>query len=172
MPRPDLTRRQRAAPPINRYSLRRGLSAGGYDTMNPLTLAVGMENDLARYPGTVYDTGVQRGRQPFYSATLYRPAGDGWVNWTEAGPPRAELHMSTTEWRHEQGGTRYPFIADSPTNGRHTMVPNGVSRTVQRYVGGEVPQMTGARINRLAAARYAGQSYSQTTAVQGRAVKR
>lgn len=172
MPRSDLTQRQRAAPPINRTSLRRGLSGGGYDTAHPLTLAVGLETELARYPGTAYDQGVQRGRVPFYSATVRSAVGDSWVDWTAAGPARAELHMSTQEWRREQGGSRYPFIPGSPTGGRHTMIPSGVSRTVTRYVAGQIPQMTGARVNRLSSARYSGQSYSQTTAVQGGGIRR
>jgi len=172
MPTAALSARQRSAPPIDRWHNRRGLSAGGYDTTNPLTLAPGMENDQARYPGTVYDTAVQRERVPYYHAETRGNVGDGWVNWTAAGPPRAELHMRTVQYRTEQGGTRYPFIPDSPTGGRHTMVPNATAYTMPRYVSGEVPQMTGARVNRLAAARYQGQSYSQVTAVQGRAVRR
>lgn len=170
--RSDLSQRQRAAPPIDRYHLRRGLSGGGYDTTHPMTLAPGMENDLARYPGTVHDGGVLRERRPYYHAETRSAVGDGWVNWTAAGPPRAELHMRTTEYRVEQGGTRYPFIPSSPTGGRHTMVPNATAYTMPRYVDGQIPQMSGARINRLSAARYAGQSYSQSTAVQGRSVRR
>jgi hypothetical protein len=174
MPRSDLSQRQRAPHPIDRRSLRRGLSPGGYDTTHPMTLAPGMENDLPRYPGTVYDGLVQRERMPYYHAETRSPVGDGWVNWTAAGPPRAELHMRTTEYRREKGwgATRYPFIASSPTGGRHTMVPNATSYTMPRYVDSGLPQMQGARINRLAAARYAGQSYSQSTAVQGRSVRR
>lgn len=169
---PELSARQRAAIPIDRWHNRRGLSAGGYDTTNPMTLAPGMENDQARYPGTVYDTAVTRDRQPYYHAEIRSAVGDGWVNWTAAGPVRGELHMRTTEYRVEQGGTRYPYIPGSPTGGRHTMVPNAVGQSLPRYVSGVVPQMEAARINRLAPARYAGQSYSQTTAVQGRAVRR
>lgn len=176
MTQPDaaLSARQRTAPPIDRWHTRLGLSAGGYDRTNPLTLAPGMENDQARYPGTVNDSGVQRSRLPFYHAGVRSAVGDGWVNWTAAGPPRAELHMSNTEYRRESGygSRRFPFIPGSPTGGRHTMVPNATAYTMPRYVSGAIPQMQSARINRLAAARYAGQSYSQTTAVQGRAVRR
>jgi hypothetical protein len=173
-PRPDLSARQRATPPADRWHLRRGLSAGGYDTTHPMTLAPGMENDLPRYPGTVYDGGVDRERQPYYHVETKSNVGDGWVNWTAAGPPRAELHMRTTEYRRESGygSRRFPFIPSSPTGGMHTMTPTSTAYTMPRYVSGQIPQMTAARINRLAAARYAGQSYSQSTAVQGRAVRR
>jgi hypothetical protein len=174
MPEADLSARQRATPPSDRWHLRRGLSAGGYDTSNPMTLAPGMENDLARYPGTVYDGAVSRDRQPYYHAEVRGNVGDGWVNWTAAGPTRAELHMRTTEYRRESGfgSRRFPFIADSPTGGRHTMTPTSTAYTTPRFVNGQVPQMTAARINRLSSARYAGQSFSQTTAVQGRSVRR
>lgn len=169
---PALSQRQRAAPPIDRWHARRGLAAGGYDTTHPLTLAPGMENDQARYPGTSQDSAVRRDKTPWYHVGQKGNVGDGWVNWTAAGPPRAELHMRTTTWRDEQGGTRFPFIPSSPTGGRHTMVPSATTYTTPRYVDSGLPQMTGARINRLAAARYAGQSYSQSTAVQGRAYRR
>jgi hypothetical protein len=169
---PRLSQRQRAAPPIDRWHARRGESGGGYVHANPLTLAPGMENDQARFPGTEYDTAVLRDKSPFYHAETRANVGDGWVNWTAAGPPRAELHMRTSTYRVEQGGTRYPFIPTSPTGGRHTMVPSATTYTTPRYVDAGLPQMTAARINRLSAARYSGQSYSQTTAVQGRSIRR
>lgn len=171
-PHGDMSTRQRAAPPIDRTSLRRGLSAGGYDTATPMTLAPGLETELPRYPGTVYDGQVVRERVPFYSATVRSSLGDSWVDWTAAGPPRAELHMRTTEWRQEsgRGSSRFPVNPTSPTGGYHTMTPHGVQRTAARYQ--DTPQQTGARINRLSSSRYNGQSYSQTTAVQGRSVVR
>lgn len=174
---PALSQRQRAAPPIDRRSYRRGLAAGGYDVSVPRTLAPGLESELARYPGTSNDSRVQRERIPWYSVGQYRPAAESWVNWTEAGPPRAELHMRTTEYRPEAGSStsRYPFIPSAPTGGRHTMIPSGpggTPMTRERYVGAGLPQMRGARTDRLSSARYTGQSYSQTTAVQGRAYRR
>lgn len=168
---PRLSARQRQAPPADRTHARRGRSAGGYDVSVPRTLAPGMETELARYPGFVNDTELARQRQPFYSVGQYRAPGQGWVNWTEAGPPRAELHMRTGTIRTEAGtsNSRYPFVPGSPTGGMHTMIPSGPasSRVVApRFVSGN-PQMRGARQDRLASARYNGQSYSQTTQVQG-----
>lgn len=164
---PELTARQRSPHPIDKRSMRRGESAGGYDTSTPMTLAVGLETELARYPGTLYDEGVRRDRMPFYSVGVRSAVGDSWVDWTAAGPPRAELHMRTTEWRQEagRGSTRYPVVPGSPTGGMHTSVRSGVDRTLPRFQ--ETQQMRGARINRLSSSRYSGQSYSQTTAVQG-----
>ncbi len=171
---PRMTARQRAPHPIDKRSARRMESGGGYDVAVPRTLAPGLETELPRYPGTVYDTEIIRERVPFYSAEVRSPVGNSWVDWTAAGPPRAELHMRTTQYRTEQGAStsRYPYIPGSPTGGRHTMTPHGVQMTTPRYVDSGNPQMQSARINRLSSARYSGQSYSQTTAVQGRSVRR
>lgn len=165
----ELSARQRSAPPIDKRHARRGPAGGGYDTSRPLTLAPGLETELARYPGTTGDSAITRDRRPFYSHTEYVPPPVTWVNWTAAGPQRAELHMRTVDLRRERGTSagRYPYVPSSPTGGMHTMTPGVPSLTQQRYVGAGLPQMRGARINRLAPARYSGQSYSQTTSVQG-----
>lgn len=168
----ELTARQRQAVPIDRTHARRGRSAGGYDVAVPRTLAPGMDSELTRYPGSNQDQTLQRQRIAFYSVGQYRPAGDSWVNWTAAGPPRAELHMGTGTIRPEAGASRsrFPFVPGSPTGGMHTMIPSGPasSRVVPpRFGQSGNPQMRGARQDRLASARYTGQSYSQTTRVQG-----
>jgi|SRR5262245_868815 len=174
MPDYLMSLRQRSPHPIDKRSARRMEAGGGYDVAHPMTLAPGLETELPRYPGTVYDAEIVRERRPWYSIDVRSPVGDSWVDWTAAGPPRPELHMRTTDWREEQGASksRFPFDPNSPTGGRHTMVHSGVKITTPRYVDSGNPQMRGARINRLSNARYAGQSYSQTTAVQGRAVRR
>jgi hypothetical protein len=122
---------------------------------------------LARYPGTVFDSQIIRDRGPFYQRPHYQPAAQSWVDWTGAGPLRPELHMRNATLREMVGNShsRYPVV-NTPTTGMHTMLPGpGSQRTVQRYV--TTPQMTAARINRLAAGQYAGQTYSQTTRPQG-----
>lgn len=173
-PTAAMTARQRATPPADKWHNRRGVSGGGYDTAIPLTLAPGMENEQARYPNMTTQDDVSYQRGPFYSAECRSPVGNGWVDWTAAGPPRAELHMRCWTWREEEGtsASRYPYIPSSPTGGRHTMTPTAVTRTMPRFVESGLPQMTSARVDRLSSARYAGQSYSQTTAVQGRAIPR
>lgn len=168
-----LSARMRSAPPIDKRTARRGLAAGGYDQAVPHTLAPGLETELARYPGASNDGEITRDRRPFYSATTnYVPPAISWVNWTLAGPARAELHMRTTDLRTMVGNSagRYPYLPGSPTGGRHTMIPTtgpGGSTTRDRFVGAGLPQMRAARPDRLAPARYTGQSYSQTTSVQG-----
>lgn len=168
MTSPTLTRRQRTAPPMDRWHARRQESAGGYDTMSPRTLAPGMETNLSRYPGDSFDTEIIRDRGPFYQQPRYMPPPVTWVNWTEAGPLRPELHVRNTSLREMAGNSRsrYPVVPGSPTTGMHTMVTPGVARTVPRYV--QTPQMRAARIDRLSPGQYAGQTYSQTTRLQGR----
>lgn len=169
----ELSARQRSAPPIDKRSARRGRAAGGYDQPAPATLAPGLVTELCRYPGNGNDGGIVRDRRPFYSvSTGYVPGGLSWVNWTEAGPQRAELHMRTTDLRQMRGNShgRYPFVPGSPTGGMHTMTPSGPGgsrQTRERFVGAGLPQMRAARPDRLAPARYSGQSYSQTTSIQG-----
>lgn len=174
MTRPDerLTTRQRTAPPIDRRSARRGLAAGGQDTISGnRTLTPGVETEQARYPGTVNDSAIMRDRRPWYPSDPYIPPPVTWVNWTEAGPIRPELHMRTVDWRTMVGNTesRFPLNPDSPTGGRHTMIPSGPASNItqRRYVDSGLSQMVPGRPNRLAHARYTGQSYSQTTVPQG-----
>lgn len=166
-PMPGMTRRQRTAPPMDRWSARRGESAGGYDQASPRTLAAGLDTELERYPGDYFDGQIQRDRGPFYMQPRYIPPPVTWVSWTAAGPTRPELHMRNATLREMVGNTRsrFPVVPGAPTTGMHTMVTPGVARTVQRYV--TTPQMTGARIDRLKPGQYAGQTYSQTTRVQG-----
>lgn len=163
-----LTRLQRTAPPIDRWSARRGESGGGYDTPDgPRTLAVGLVDELARYPGTVFDSQIVRDRQPWMHRETYIPPPVTWISWTAAGPTRPELHMRNSTFRTLVGNSasRYPTV-DTPSNGMHTMIPGpGVQRSVERYV--TTQQMVGARVNRLAPARYDGQTYSMTTRLQG-----
>lgn len=164
-----LTARQRAAPPINRTSARRGIAPGGYDRADPMTLAPGLESETTRFPGTVFDSGIVRDRGAYFAQPRYMPQPQSWVNWTEAGPTRPELHGRNASLRTMQGNTagRFPTV-NSPTGGLHTMVPSGPAgsdQTPGRYRA--VPQMVAARTDRLQPGQYRGQSYSATTVLQG-----
>jgi hypothetical protein len=162
-----LVDRQRASVPVDRRTMRRGESGGGVQVANARTLAVGIEDERARYPATVFDTQIIRDRGPYIQKDRARAAGDNWVNWSTSGPVRPSMHQRNTTFRTMVGNSasRFPFV-DTPTGGMHTMTAGAVSRTVPRYV--TVPQMVGARIGRLQPGQYAGQTYSQTTRLQGR----
>lgn len=162
----SLDRLQRTPPPIDRWSLRLGESSGGVDTPDPMTLAPGIEDTDARYPGTAFDSRIMRDRGPYYQRAHYLPPASNWVNWTAAGPVRPELHVRQATLRELVGNSvsRFPVI-DSPTTGMHTMSTHGVARSVRRFQA--TPQMRPVRQQRLAAGQYSGQTYSQTTRVQG-----
>lgn len=154
-----LSRRQRTAPPFDRWNARRGLGRGGVDTANPRTLAPGMESELSRYPGASNDSETVRARGPWMHKGHVMPAGQSWKSWSADGPARPELHMENETWRTESGSSRSRFP------GLHTNVPNATSRTLPRYV--DTPQMRPARQDRLRPGQYSGQTYSQTTQIQG-----
>lgn len=168
---PALTSRQRTAPPMDRWHARRLESGGGYEFPDPKTLAVGIEDERARYPGTVYDDEILRDRGPFFQRPRFIPPADNWVSWTKAGPARPELHMRNATLRDMVGNSasRYPVV-DTPSTGMHTMGPAGVARTFPRFQ--QTPQMTGTRQFRLLPGQYSGQTYSQTTQVQGTTARR
>lgn len=184
--------RQREPVPFDKRPIRRRNSTG--DQPKQLirrTLAAGMDSESTRYPGTVNDTTIRRQQMPWYPMDTYTPAGDSWVNWTAAGPCRPELHMRDATYRLMQGNSRtrqllYPEegpavtapgyrttpdgrIIQPTTNirvGLHTDPKRAARITVERYTN-KNPRMTTARQDRLRSGQYTGQSYSQTTRVQG-----
>lgn len=153
-------------PVVDRYHPRRGLPEGGVSRAGVASLAPGMDSQNARFNATANDTLIVRERTPYFAQPRYSPPAQGWTNWTTAGPLRPELGMRNMTYRPEEGASRsrFPVVA-SPTTGLHTNTPNGVSRTVRRYVDGN-PQMVPGRIDRLAGSQYQGQTYSQTTVTQ------
>lgn len=184
--------RQREPVPFDKRPVRRRNSTGG-ETPEFIrrTLAAGMDSESARYPGTVNDTGIRRQQMPWYANAFYTPAGNSWVNWTAAGPIRPELHMRDATYRLMEGNSAtrnlqnpgpgervtapgYRSTQDGriiqPTTtirvGLHTDPKRSARITVERYTNRN-PRMTTARQDRLRSGQYTGQSYSQTTRVQG-----
>lgn len=165
--------RQRAAPPFNRERPRRTpQGAGGPAARGKLLTAnAQIENEVARFPGTTNDQLVAHDRNPWYDRDSYVPPGVSWISWTAAGPVRPSLHMrqATNSMYQGNSASRFP-TANTPTGGLHSASPSGPSgtpMTAPRFVN--TPQMRAARIDRLTTGQYAGQSFSGTTAMQGRA---
>jgi hypothetical protein len=184
--------RQREPVPFDKRPVRRRNSTGGQTPeLTRRTLVAGMDGESTRHPGTVNDTLIRRQQQPWYPSTTYTPAGDSWVNWTAAGPIRPELHMRDATYRLMQGNSstrnlQYPGPGErvtapgylstqdgriiQPTTtiraGLHTDPKRAARITVERYTN-KNPRMTTARQDRLRSGQYTGQSYSQTTRVQG-----
>ena len=184
--------RQREPVPFDKRPIRRRNSAGGEPRqLMRRTLVAGMDGESTRYPGTTNDTGIHRQQQPWYPMDTYTPAGDSWVNWTAAGPCRPELHMRDAAWRLMVGNSQtrqllYPgpgltvtapgyrsqpdgtIVQPTYTSpvGLHTDPKRAARITVERYTN-KNPKMTTARKDRLRSGQYTGQSYSQTTRIQG-----
>lgn len=185
-------RTQREPVPFNRRPPRRRNAVGGaVAELTRRTLAMGIDDECSRFPGTTNDTKIRRQQMPWIPNPSYTPAGDSWVNWTMAGPIRDTLHMRDTSYRLMVGNSQsrnfqwpapdgkttapgYRSMDDGrilqPTSdvfvGLHTDPKRAALSTVQRYTNAN-PTMTTARQDRLRSGQYTGQSYSQTTRVQG-----
>lgn len=110
------------AVPFNRGA-RRGISRGGpAPTYVRRTLVAAIEGEDARTPGTVNDTMIRRDKTAWYPTDRYSPAGNGWVNWTEAGPIRPELHMRDVTLR-TMAGTSNSRNLQAPIPGDVTYAP-------------------------------------------------
>jgi hypothetical protein len=160
---PTLSALQRAQHPMDRWSPRRNLSAGGPPRLpRPMTIGPGIVDNIVREPN-LNDAGVVHDRGPWYHRSYYIPAGNSRPSWTDAGPDRPSLHMSQQSISPTYGTStsRFPFVPESPTGGMHTMTQPAITRTLPRFV--QTVQMMPPRTDRLASGQYRGQSYSATT---------
>lgn len=119
------------------------------------------------------DALIRRDGQPQYLVQNYVAAGVQVNNWTAAGPARPTLWTARGQTlTPRQGTSRTQHLRNpvEPESGLHTAVNNNASGAVGsigRYADPKVPQMRARRQNRLSPALYSGQSYSQTTKLQG-----
>jgi hypothetical protein len=170
-------------PVYDRWSARRLDSAGG--RVRPegagREITPGLVDGRARELSGSYsrDALILRDRTAVYDFDSYRAAGS-LVDWTMSGPIRRSLWVRNESDRRQAGtdNTR----AQDPTpiatygsqdgtmskpHGMHTTPISGRVLSSRTYQASGRAQMTAARYNRLADAVYQGQSYSQTTRVQG-----
>lgn len=167
-PTEELTALQRRTPPQEYRGPRRRDSSGGSPPhLVRRTLVDGMEGESTRFPGTVNDTLIRRDHTPWWPSDRVSPVGDSWVNWTAAGPPRPELHMRVVNLRTMEGNTRTRNLPNPQDRnmGLHTDPRGPMAGKVTRY--GAKGTMQKPRQDRLLSGQYAGQSYSQTTKMQG-----
>lgn len=169
-------RRQRAAPPYNRDLPRKASTAPGGQPARGLLVTANaqIQSEVERFPGNSFDTLVRHDRTPWLDSDNYIPPPVTWISWTAAGPVRSALHMrqATVSQYRGNSASRYP-VANTPTGGLHTTPtsgPSGTPQTQGRYL--DTPQMRAVRVDRLTIGQYNGQSYSGTTAMQGRAGRR
>jgi hypothetical protein len=85
--------------------------------------------------------------------SYYLPAANNWVNWTAAGPIRRIIK--------EMNFTYRPIVGAPRWKGLHTNIP------IQPRDQAGRARMKARRQNRLTVQRYRGQTYSQTTQLQG-----
>lgn len=139
--------------------------------MRPERPAHGVADPWARYQGGHMDAGsITRQNTPWVQNQRYVAAGRGVASWA-ASPPRPSLNQMDMPYMIRQGTSQTRHLLDPRTGvtGLHTQ-QTGVNHsavTASRYANPDVPMMKVRRQNRLSPALYDGQSYSQTTMLQG-----
>jgi hypothetical protein len=181
----------------DRWGARLGPTAGGTAPVHRGRSVAALEMVTARAPAQTFDGGLHREHMPWFKRPAMTPPGQGgYVDWTGAGPIRASLHMRDVTINRAQGTdntraqdpvpTGYGIQSGTgesmrrqlgPDYGRPEVpintTPHGLhSRSVKKRLTGIrrsqlTPQMQPARQNRLRPSPYVGQSFSQTTTVQG-----
>lgn len=96
---------------------------------------------------------IRRARGGYYRESYYLSPANNWVNWTAAGPIRRIIK----EWNF----TYRPVVAAPRWQGLHTNIP------IQPRDQAGRARMQARRQNRLTVQRFRGQTYSQTTKLQG-----
>lgn len=163
--------------PYDRFTARRGDSAGGMDGRGQgRTISPGLIDGTIREGDGAYtrDRLIQRDRMPIYLRDYMVGNANTLVDWTRCGPIRPGLFMRQVTVRRQGGSdaTRNydprpiaGFGTQDQGHGLHSN-PQPSKRATNARFGARV-QMQPASVNRLSQARYAGQSYSQTTRMAG-----
>lgn len=164
--------RQDETPPLD-HDLKR-IGTGVQDTPAPMRPwtgpSVADERELWGAPSN--DSLIRRDGVPQYLEQNWQRAGAPVNNWTAAGPARPSLWTIRQQTLTPRQGGKVRWLQNpaAPGTGLHTEVSNdasGAIGTAGRYTADNVPRMRARRQNRLSPAVYSGQSYSQTTKVQG-----
>ncbi len=129
---------------------------------------------LTREQANPNEQSIQHERTPWYDQDYMTSNHDTLVNWTDCGPIRPSLHMRQETINRQVGtsATRnfdprpiQAFGSQDQGHGMHTN-PEAYKQSTNRNFRSKVQQQP-ARINRLSPGVYTGQSYSQTTVIQG-----
>lgn len=134
---------------------------------------------LTREQANANESTIVHERMPFHDVDYMTSNHDSLVNWTDSGPIRQSLHMRQMTINRQVGtdATRNfdpnPIVTYGTQDGTTGGQVHGMHTNPQTYkLTGlrnfrDRQQQQPARINRLSPAVYTGQSYSQTTAIQG-----
>lgn len=129
---------------------------------------------LTREQANPNEQTIQHERFPWYDRDYMTSHHDTLVNWTDCGPIRPALHMRQETVNRQVGtsATRnfdpHPissFGIQDQGHGMHTNPPLTKIATNRNFRDRQ--QQQPARVNRLSPAVYTGQSFSQTTVIQG-----
>lgn len=160
--------RQDQTPPVDQrtFRVKNGVQHHALN-MRPRPTAPSVADPFERAPSYVFDDGIHRDVGPWVPVQHFTPAGRGVANWDD-WPARDSVRQRevTVNQRVGTSRTRYLQNPQAPWTGLHTQV-FGVQTQHARYVDGQVPQMSVRRQNHLSSTLYRGQSFSQTTTVQG-----
>lgn len=160
--------RQDETPPVDQRTFRVKNGVQHHSTpMRPARPAAGVADPFERAPGYVFDSGIHRDVGPWVPVQHFTPAGRGVANW-DSWPARDSVRQREVTVNQRAGNSRARWLQNpqAPWTGLHTQVA-GVQTQTARYVDKQVPQMSTRRQNHLSSTLYRGQSYSQTTVVQG-----
>lgn len=163
--------------PYDRSVNRRGDSAGGADQRGQgRVISPGLIDNTIRegQGGYSRDRLIERDRMPIYVRDYMVGNANTLVDWTNCGDPRPSLWMRQVTVRRQGGtdGTRnfdprpiQGYGTQDQGHGLHTNPQPFKRATNARFQ--QTAQMQPTSFNRLSQARYAGQSYSQTTRMAG-----
>ena len=129
---------------------------------------------LTRENANPNEQSIQHERFPFYDQDYSTSNHDWLVNWPDCGPIRPSLHMRQVTVNRQVGtsATRnfdpHPVLSFGSADQGHGMHTNPEPTKISTNKNFRArQQQEPARINRLSPAVYTGQSYSQTTVIQG-----
>lgn len=152
---------------------RRGISAGGPAYVSGVNIEGPGQVDCSTW-GDPNTAGIGHERIPFRYLAWMPGNTDALVDWTRAGPARPTLRMlqRTLDRQIGTSNTRAQDPMAVPSygtraygHGMRSMPPPGKTGNIANYRSRA--QQQPARQDRLSRSRYLGQSYSQTTQIQG-----
>lgn len=170
---PEVRPGQAETPPIDRRLKRIGTGVQDVpDPMRPYT-AQSMVDQRLRSSDSSNDALIRRDGLPQWLVQNYVAAGVQVNNWTAAGPARPTLWTARGQTLTPRSGGKVRWLQNpaAPGTGLHTEVNNDASGAIGTQARYLTPasgvRQRGRRQNRLSPALYSGQSFSQTTKVQG-----
>lgn len=134
---------------------------------------------LTREQANANEQTIGHERFPWYKTGYIGSNHDSLVNWTDCGPVRTSLHnrqvtinrqVGTSNTRAQDPNAIRTYGTQDQGHGLHTNPAQSKIATNANFRARQ--QQQPARVNRLSPAVYTGQSYSQTTVVQGATVTR